>query len=151
MVISWPDFYADHDGTNGFSKFLIFAQNNPLYKFVTFLSNIAVYVHAYGPKFDLNWRFFYNVFFKIEIDCCPIKIPVGKTGNIVIISSLHTIEIKHWKRTLFTILLFLRSRPTEVAYLLSHLLPAMSHWVCQDVSLCRKLLDNIYFMTFEKL
>ena len=53
MVIPWPDFYADHDGTNGFSKFLIFAQNNPLYKFVTFLSNIAVYVHAYGPKFDL--------------------------------------------------------------------------------------------------
>ena len=88
MVIPWPDFYADHDGTNGFSKFLIFAQNNPLYKFVTFLSNIAVYVHAYGPKFDLNWRFFYNVFFKIEIDCCPIKIPVGKTGNIVIISKI---------------------------------------------------------------
>ena len=36
MVISWPEFYADHDGTNGFSKFLNSAQNNPIYRFDTF-------------------------------------------------------------------------------------------------------------------
>ena len=53
MVISWPDFYADHDGTNGFWKFWDFAQNNPIYKFDTFWAIISVYVHAYGPKFDL--------------------------------------------------------------------------------------------------
>ena len=58
MVISWPDFYADHDGTNGFWKFLDFAQNNPIYKFDTFWAHISVYVHAYEPKFDLMDSFF---------------------------------------------------------------------------------------------
>ena len=53
MVISWPDFYADHDGTNGFSKFFYVAQNNPVYKFDTFWANISVYEHFCGPKFDL--------------------------------------------------------------------------------------------------
>ena len=36
MIISWPVFYADHDGTNGLSEFLDFAQNYPIYKFDTF-------------------------------------------------------------------------------------------------------------------
>ena len=30
MAISRPDFYADHDGTNGFWKFWDLDQNNPL-------------------------------------------------------------------------------------------------------------------------
>ena len=70
MVISWPDFYADHDGTNGFWKFWGLDQNNPLYKFDTFWANISVYVLAYGPKFDLmdsfstllkmNWKVMEN-------------------------------------------------------------------------------------------
>jgi len=41
MVISWPDFYADHDGINSFWKFLDFAQNYPIYKFDTFWANIS--------------------------------------------------------------------------------------------------------------
>ena len=53
MVKSWPDFYADHDGTNDFWKFWDFDQNNPNTKFVTFWANISVYDHAIGPKFDL--------------------------------------------------------------------------------------------------
>ena len=53
MVISRPDFYADHDGVNGFWKFGNSAQNNPLYKFDTFWAIISVYTHAYGPKFGL--------------------------------------------------------------------------------------------------
>ena len=52
MVIARPDFYANHDGTNRFWKFLDFAQNNPIYNFETFWANISVYVHAYGLKFD---------------------------------------------------------------------------------------------------
>ena len=50
---SWPDFYADHDGTNGFWKFWDFDQNNPVLKFDTFLADISAQVHAIGPKFDL--------------------------------------------------------------------------------------------------
>ena len=42
MVISWPDFYAVHDGTNGFWIFWDFAQNNPIYKFDTFWAIISV-------------------------------------------------------------------------------------------------------------
>ena len=53
MVISWPDFYAGHDGMNGFWKFLDFDQNNPIYKFDTFWAIISAYVQVYGPKFDL--------------------------------------------------------------------------------------------------
>ena len=53
MVKSWPEFYADHDGTNGFWKFWDFDQNNPVLKFDTFLADISVQVHAIGPKFDL--------------------------------------------------------------------------------------------------
>ena len=56
MVIFWPDFYADHDGTNGFWKIFDFAQNNPIYKFDTFWANISVYKRGHGPKFGLrNW------------------------------------------------------------------------------------------------
>ena len=42
MVISWPDFYPDHDDINGFWKFLDCAQNNPIYKFDTFGAYISV-------------------------------------------------------------------------------------------------------------
>ena len=54
MVISRQDFYADHDGTNGFWKFLDFDKNNPIYKFDTFWADKSVYVHIHGPKFGLN-------------------------------------------------------------------------------------------------
>ena len=51
MVISWPDFSTDHDGTNMFWKSFDFTQNN-LLKSDTFKAKISVFVQAYGPKFD---------------------------------------------------------------------------------------------------
>ena len=53
MVKSWPEFYADYDGTNSFWKFWDLDQNNPVLKFVIFSANISVYVHPIGPKFGL--------------------------------------------------------------------------------------------------
>ena len=53
MVKSWPEFYADYDGTNSFSKFWDLDQNNPVLKFVIFSANISVYVHPIGPEFGL--------------------------------------------------------------------------------------------------
>ena len=50
---SWPEFYADYDGTNSFWKFWDLDQNNPVLKFVIFSANISVYVHPIGPKFSL--------------------------------------------------------------------------------------------------
>ena len=81
MVIFWPDFYADHDGTNGFWKIFDFAKNNPVYKFDTLWGNNSVYVHDYGPKFGLMNSFLtlimmnkqkdsYGFFF---LTCTPLR------------------------------------------------------------------------------
>ena len=53
MIKSWPEFYADYDGTNSFWKFWDLDQNNPVLKFVLFSANISVYKHAIGPEFGL--------------------------------------------------------------------------------------------------
>ena len=40
---SWPEFYADYDGTNSFWKFWDLDQNNPSPIFASFSANISVY------------------------------------------------------------------------------------------------------------
>ena len=58
MVKSWPEFYADHDGTNGFWKFWDLDQNNPVLKFDIFFAIISTWLHNYVPKFGLLGSFF---------------------------------------------------------------------------------------------
>ena len=58
MAKSWPEFYADYDGTKIFWKFWDFDQNNPVLKFDVFFAIISTWLHNYVPKFGLHGSFF---------------------------------------------------------------------------------------------
>ena len=58
MAKSWPEFYADYDGTKIFWKFCDFDQNNPVLKFEIFFAIISTWLHNYVPKFGLHGSFF---------------------------------------------------------------------------------------------
>ena len=57
MAKSWPEFYADYDGTKFFWKFLGFDQNNPVLKFDTFFAIISTCLHNNLPKFGVHGSF----------------------------------------------------------------------------------------------
>ena len=55
---SWPEFYADYDGTKIFWKFWDFDQNNPVLKFDIFFAIISACLHNYVPKFGQHDSFY---------------------------------------------------------------------------------------------
>jgi len=57
MAKSWPEFYADYDGTQCFWKFWDFDQNNPVLKFDTFFAIISTCLHNNKLKFGVNVSF----------------------------------------------------------------------------------------------